>query len=153
MNYKQGKVKGVMETKFKNYLIKISMIIEEKTMFLAIKKGLIMIIPIIIIGSFSMVLKYMPLTLYQEFILKFGGGIIYSFLDILYSVTFGVLSLYVVIAISYSYSVISLKNKINSILLPIISICSYLIIIGFDNNKFNMTLISNRGMFINLDTY
>lgn len=136
-----------METKFKNYLIKISMIIEEKTMFLAIKKGLIMIIPIIIIGSFSMVLKYMPLTLYQEFILKFGGGIIYSFLDILYSVTFGVLSLYVVIAISYSYSVISLKNKINSILLPIISICSYLIIIGFDNNKFNMTLISNRGMF------
>lgn len=147
MNYKQGKVKGVMETKFKNYLIKISMIIEEKTMFLAIKKGLIMIIPIIIIGSFSMVLKYMPLTLYQEFILKFGGGIIYSFLDILYSVTFGVLSLYVVIAISYSYSVISLKNKINSILLPIISICSYLIIIGFDNNKFNMTLISNRGMF------
>ncbi len=147
MNYKQGKVKGVMETKFKNYLIKISMIIEEKTMFLAIKKGLIMIIPIIIIGSFSMVLKYMPLTLYQEFILKFGGGIIYSFLDILYSVTFGVLSLYVVIAISYSYSVISLKNKINSILLPMISICSYLIIIGFDNNKFNMTLISNRGMF------
>ena len=147
MNYKQGKVKGVMETKFKNYLIKISMIIEEKTMFLAIKKGLIMIIPIIIIGSFSMVLKYMPLTLYQEFILKFGGGIIYSFLDILYSVTFGVLSLYVVIAISYSYSVISLKNKINSILLPIISICSYLIIIGLDNNKFNMTLISNRGMF------
>lgn len=147
MNYKQGKVKGVMETKFKNYLIKISMIIEEKTMFLAIKKGLIMIIPIIIIGSFSMVLKYMPLTLYQEFISKFGGGIIYSFLDILYSVTFGVLSLYVVIAISYSYSVISLKNKINSILLPIISICSYLIIIGLDNNKFNMTLISNRGMF------
>lgn len=147
MNYKQGKVKGVMETKFKNYLIKISMIIEEKTMFLAIKKGLIMIIPIIIIGSLSMVLKYMPLTLYQEFISKFGGGIIYSFLDILYSVTFGVLSLYVVIAISYSYSVISLKNKINSILLPIISICSYLIIIGLDNNKFNMTLISNRGMF------
>ena len=54
-----------------------------------IKNSLVMMIPILMIGSFSLVAISLPVTVYQEFISKFGWGIILQLLQTIYAVSFG----------------------------------------------------------------
>lgn len=136
-----------MRDKFVKYLFEISVYFEEKRMFQAIKKGFIMTIPIIIIGAFAIVLEYMPITLYQDFIVNFADGKIHNILELINRSTLGVLSLCMVLTISYSYSELCCKNRINNIILPIVSMSSYMIILGITNSEFSIEQFSQSGMF------
>ena len=68
-----------------------------------IRAGLVNMIPILLIGAFSLVFWSFPLTGYQTFINSFAGGFIAELFLTIYKATFGVLSLYMTLGITTSY--------------------------------------------------
>ena len=77
--------------------------IERATPIKAIRNGLINIIPVLTIGAFALILQTFPVKGYQNFIATFAGGFLLQLFELVYSATFGVLSLYMTFSISRSY--------------------------------------------------
>ena len=71
-------------------------------LLLGIRSSLILMIPVLLIGSISVMLNSFPIDGYQDFIHSFCDGIIANFFSLIHTATFGVLSLYVCISISIS---------------------------------------------------
>lgn len=69
----------------------------------SIQESLVMIFPVIMIGAFALVFRSFPVAGYQAFIQTFAGGVIDSFLQYLHSVTFQLLSIYMVVSLSFCY--------------------------------------------------
>ena len=91
---------GTMKSQEKKFSIRR---LEQITAVQVIRSGLISIIPILIIGAFSLILKTFPVNAYQQFIATFASGFFLQLLDFVYHATFGVLSLYMTFSISRSY--------------------------------------------------
>ncbi|MFA6948682.1 MAG: EAL domain-containing protein [Eubacteriales bacterium] len=115
----------------------------------SVASGLIIIIPILMIGSFALILSSFPLSAYQNFIRNTFGGIFYTLFNAIYSATFGLLSLYATIAVS----VVCARNLDPEIKYiwgyPLTSIAAFLIFIGFDTNsaEFAVGPLGTKGMF------
>ena len=77
--------------------------VERSTFVRSVRNGLVSIIPVLIVGAFSLVLKTFPIEAYQNFISSFGNGILLKFFDLVYTATFGVLSAYMTVGISRAY--------------------------------------------------
>lgn len=73
----------------------------------AIRRGFIMVIPILMIGAFSRIMISFPINSYQKFIESAFSGAFLSMLTFLYDATLGILSLYIVFSITTYY----LKSK------------------------------------------
>ena len=71
---------------------------------LCIRSGLAMLIPVLLIGSFALVFRSLPIPAYQEFIHSFLSGAIDLFFYYINSATFGILSIYFLVSISLCYS-------------------------------------------------
>ena len=68
-----------------------------------IRSGLVNMIPVLIIGAFALILKTFPVDAYQRAVSSLAGGFFLDLFDLIYSATFGVLSLYMTFFISRSY--------------------------------------------------
>lgn len=77
---------------------------EQSSILQCIRNSLVMLIPIVLIGSFATVLQYLPLAAYQEFITSFGNGILVTAFEHIYCATSGMVSVYVTISMAMSYS-------------------------------------------------
>ncbi len=77
---------------------------ENAPFVLAIKSGLIMVIPVLLIGSAALVFEYFPISEYQKFIEEAFSGKLFLFFDFIYNATFGMLSVYLTCAISFCYA-------------------------------------------------
>ncbi len=77
----------------------------------ALRNGLVMVIQILLIGSFAVLLEKIHISAYQDFIHNFAGGSIYNILAFIDRSTLGMLSVYMTISVSISYVRIVRKNK------------------------------------------
>lgn len=77
---------------------------EESSILRCIRNSLVMLIPILLIGSFATVLEYLPVKVYQEFITSFGDGILVLLFEYIYYATSGMVSIYMTISLALSYS-------------------------------------------------
>ena len=115
---------------------------------LCIRSSLIMLIPVLLIGSISLMLKSFPIDGYQNFIGSFCNGIVANFFSLIYSATFGVLSLYVSISISICYTQQIGKDNRHTLGPMIASLVSFLIISGtFEDGALNTESLGAAGMF------
>ena len=69
----------------------------------AVRGGLINMIPVLIIGAFALVFRFLPIDGYREFIETFAGGVLDKIFLYVNSATFGVLSVFMTYSISRSY--------------------------------------------------
>lgn len=69
----------------------------------AIRMGLAMVLPVLFIGSMTVLLNGFPLLAYQDFLDTFLGGALRSILLILQVTTVGALAIYMTIALNISY--------------------------------------------------
>ena len=69
----------------------------------AVKKGFLLVIPVVLTGSFALLLRNFPLAAYQAALGSFGG-VLPRLLDFIIDSTTGFLSLYLLLAISFFYS-------------------------------------------------
>lgn len=70
----------------------------------SIRKGLLMILPVLITGSFATMLNNLPINGYKDFITTFAGGILSTVFVFVAEATFGFISAFLVFSISYYYS-------------------------------------------------
>lgn len=116
--------------------------------FKAIREGLILTIPILLIGSFCVVFLNLPISAYQNFLSEFP--IISSFLLAVHSVTLGVFSLYVAISISVSYAQVYAEKHGDFFTqgAPFAALGSYLAFVGIGSENFAISVLSTRSLFI-----
>lgn len=134
----------------KKNLFLICNFIDKKRAFQAIKNGFIMVIPIIITGAFALILINFPIPEYQNFISSIFGGTVKELLQNIYNCTMGLLSLIMVLTISYSYAQLNAKSLSVLCELPIVAIACYMIISGVFNNDFSIDSFSNKGFFTSI---
>jgi len=132
-----------------NLFQKLYMWMNNSKLLLGIRSSLIMMIPVLLIGSISLTLKSFPIQGYQDFINTFGGGIIANFFSLIYSATFGILSVYACISIAICYTLRISKDK-GQTFGPIIAVLvSFFIISGtFENGTLNTEGLGAGGMFM-----
>ncbi len=125
---------------------------EQLTIVSAIRGGLLNITPVLIVGAFALILKTFPVAAYQTFITNFANGLLLSFFDFIYSATFGVLSIYMTIAICHSYVKIKSDNNVSYIGIVAASLISFFILAGAYLPDFGTDNIGPKSMFLAIIT-
>lgn len=77
---------------------------EESNILRCIRSSLIMLIPILMLGSFATVLEYLPFKAYQEFITSFMDGMLVILFQDIYFASCGMVSVYMTISLALAYS-------------------------------------------------
>lgn len=121
--------------------------IDEWTAVLAIRQGLIRVIPVLMIGSFALILNSLPVVPYQTFIDTFANGFLTKMFVAVHQATFGIMSLFITASISISYSALQRRKGVNTYGCAISALACYIIFIGFFNEGFNTGFLGAQGMF------
>lgn len=95
----------------------------------SIRQGLILAIPFLMVGSFSLVLNTFPWPLYQSWLANFAGGALSELFSSVYQVTLGALAFVLAVTISYAYGQIIEKEL--TVFFVLSACCSYLAFTGF----------------------
>lgn len=137
-----------MTEKRQSLFYKLYMGMNSSKLLLCIRSSLIMLIPVLLIGSIALMLKSFPIDAYQEFIGSFCHGVIANFFSLIYSATFGVLSVYVCISISICYTQQIGKDNRHTLGPMIASLVAFFIISGtFEDGTLNTESLGASGMF------
>jgi Phosphotransferase system cellobiose-specific component IIC len=120
--------------------------IENISAIKSIRDGVIMVTPVVLVGSFSLVIKSLPIFNNQQFIATFFGSLLFKFFSLIYNATFGMLSVYMNIAISASYSRLKLNKVYNLLGAPITSIVCFFILIGISSGSVAQGFLGAKGI-------
>lgn len=106
-----------------------------------------MIIPVILMGSFSLVLTSMPIKAYQDFITGAFSGAFLDMLNFIYDATFGMVSLFITLSISICY--IRSKGLRNNYVFvgAVTAVVGFFILSGVSIHKVNFEYMGVKGMF------
>ena len=118
----------------------------------SIRDGLVSIIPVLIIGAFSLIINQLPITAYQTFIHTFLNGFIVDLFNIIYSASFGVLSIYMTVSISRSYMKIETDKNIVSFGAIVASVISFFILAGAYLPEFSTDSTGPKSVFLAIIT-
>ena len=99
----------------------------------AVRHGLTLAIPFLIMGSFALLLTNFPLGVYQNFIRTWMNGAASAILETLYQISLGSLALVLTVTISISYGHLTETDQL--FLYPIVAVCSYLAFCGVIENQ------------------
>ncbi len=124
--------------------------IEKAILVRSIRSGLVNIIPVLIIGAFALILKTFPVDGYQNFIGSFAGGFLVDLFNLVYSATFGVLSLYMTFSISHAYMKLKADPDAVGYGAVIASLIAFFILAGANLEGFGTDSTGPKSMFLAL---
>ena len=123
----------------------------KKASFIAntIRMGLAMILPILFIGSMTVLLNGFPSQAYQDFLNSFMGGALRSILLMIQKTTVGMLAVYMTIALNVSYMNQTLQDErpVSRFGSLLGCVTGFFIIVGFFAGETDLSLLSGQGMF------
>lgn len=113
----------------------------------AIRNGLVMILPILLLGSFALIFNSLPIDAYQTFIKTQMNGVFSSVFQFIYDATFGLLSVYITFSISMNYA--RQKRFRESYVFggAITAIACFFILSGTEAGNLTGSYLDARGMF------
>jgi lactose/cellobiose-specific phosphotransferase system IIC component len=118
----------------------------SKSLLNSVRRGLIYMTPLVLIGSMALLFMSLPIPAYQNLMERFFGADWKNVFLYVHDSTFNILSLIMVICISYSY-IVEFGEKYSQNLSPIIgasvSLCSFIAISGTSKHGF---IIANFGV-------
>ena len=122
--------------------------VEDVMAFKAIRQGLILTIPVVLIGSFSLIFLNLPLPGYQDFLAATPW--FENLFDVSYAATLGIFSLYVSVAIAlrYAHAYAGRYGDFFTQGAPFAALASYLMFVGFGSDGFDKVVLSTRSLFI-----
>lgn len=108
-----------------------------------------MVIPILFIGSMTVMLGSFPIQAYQDFLDSFLGGALRSILATIQLGTVGALAVYITLALGFAYmnSLEERPSLVNIFGSLMCSIAGFLIIVGFFAGEPDLSLLSGQGVF------
>lgn len=133
-------------------LINLSQKLDTIAIMRAIRHALIITVPVLMIGSFALLLRSLPVSLYQDFITTFCGGVLYEFFSLIYNSCFAFFSIYIVINISLSYVMEYSSSFEEYMMAPAVSLAGFLIMVNAGTDRFNIKDLSVNGVFIAMVT-
>lgn len=145
-----------MGKKLKENLFKVAAFFEDSYAFMAIRQGLVMMIPLIVVGALSLMLKSLPIAPYQKFIQNIFNGKILEILNYIYSGTFQIYALALAVTTSVSYAMINQKKKTeresmsDCIILAIITLTSLAGHMGLQFEDFSVSELGTTNTFMAL---
>lgn len=117
----------------------------------AVRHGLTLLIPMVLIGSMALVVISFPVPAYQEFMVKqFGNGWKNTFVFVRDG-TINILSLLMVVCISYCLVMEDGEKNgypANPIIASCVSLCSFVVIFGITKSDFSISNYGVVGAFI-----
>lgn len=120
---------------------------ENSKLLQSIRNGLVMITPILLIGSFSVLLGSLPIAAYQNFITNFANGIFKKIFSFVQNGTVGFLAVYLNFAISICYSRQFQSSKHFNYGPSITSLICFCIFSGMLQENFTMSAFGAQGVF------
>lgn len=122
--------------------------LEGVAAFQAIRQGLILTIPILLVGSFCLILLNLPLAPYQQFLA--GAPRLSGLLHLVYDATMGIFSLYVAVAVALRYANANAERHGAFFIqgAPFAALAAYLMSVGFGTEGFDLVVLSTRSLFI-----
>ena len=100
----------------------------DSIFILSIKRGLMLAIPFLILGSFALRLSSFPLDAYQSFLTSFHHGALLTVFNSLYEITLNSLALILIITIALSYGQLHALDDV--FFYPAVAMVSYLAFCG-----------------------
>ncbi len=126
--------------------------IERMTVIRSVRNGLVDLIPVLIIGAFALILQTFPVDAYQEAVASIAGGFFLKLLEMVYSATFGMLSVYMVFSISYEYMKIKADPEVVSGGANVASLLAFFILTGTYLPTFGTDSTGPKSMFLAIIT-
>lgn len=107
-----------------------------------------MTIPILLLGSFALILKGIPSGSYQRVLRTAFSGAFLEMLDIIYEATYGLLSVYMTFSISFFYLRSKDLNRNYTFIGGLTATASFFILSGINAEQVNIEPLGVKGMFI-----
>lgn len=122
--------------------------VERTLPFQAIRRGLALTIPVLLIGSLCLVILNLPITPHQDFLDTVP--VFTDFILAIYTVTMGMFSLYATISISFCYAQAYEERHEDFFTLgaPFAALGAYLILVGMGSETFTISVFETRSLFI-----
>lgn len=121
--------------------------IERMKLIRSLSGGLVMIIPVVMIGSFSLLLRSLPIEAYQQFIQNVWNGSLVSILNLFYEASFGMISVFLAFSVGITYARIYAKSTDHIYGAAICSLLCFFIFAGVASDSFEKTSLGPTGMF------
>ncbi len=118
---------------------------ESSQSIIAMRRGLLQCTPLLIIGSFCLVLTSFPVAVYQEWIRAIFNGLIFDAILWIHNGTMGSVTLFVVLAISFNYG--SQVNSDDIGYYMITSIMSYIIFAAEESAAVSFDIFNATWLF------
>lgn len=113
---------------------------------LAVRDGLVLTMPVIIVGSIFLVLANLPIPYYTEFIASIFGENWTSNMSIVVNSTFGIMAFITSYGVANS---LTASYKLDGNVAGIISVCSFLIVTPLTkDNGIDMNYMGSKGLFV-----
>lgn len=142
--------------KTKEKLMQLSYRIEESFFFTVIRRGLMMMIPLILVGGVAHALLNLPLYDYSEMIFNGSFKWIGCLLNTIYRGTFGIFSILLVITLSVSYGMERNEAVDKVAMYIIVSLGAYGAQLNICSENFNIENVGTKGsltaLFVTLFT-
>lgn len=120
--------------------------IENLIAIRSIRYGLVTLLPVLMLGSFALVLNSAPLDSYQAFIAEWNHGVLVKIFNGIYNVTFGMLSVYTAAVVGYRYGILYEKqDKQYAYATLLVSLACFFILSGVPECEFDV--FGAKGMF------
>lgn len=137
----------------KKVIMNITDKIENSCALGAIRQGMIMMIPLLVVGYLAAMLVNLPVPAYQSFMHHLCGGRVEEILLCVYSCVNNFFSVFMVVATSVSYSIMLRRKKGvyestgNIIILVIITLAAFVGYSGIQYKDFSVDKFSNMQTF------
>ena len=115
----------------------------------AVRQGLVMCIPLLMLGSIALVLKTLPIVSYQAFLHGDMGKVLLYLLELMSKDIFDILSLVLVVSIAYSYAELREEEPTTCIIIAIVALCAY-IIYAVGDNGFSTEIFTIAWLFTSM---
>ncbi len=108
-----------------------------------------MVIPILFVGSITVLLNGFPIQAYQDFLDSYLGGGLRSIILTVQRTTVGVLAVYITIALNYSYLSRTEKGPgtVSGLGSLLSCLTGFFILVGFFSGEPDLSLLSGQGVF------
>lgn len=157
MEDKAGAVRDVMAMKlsgiekFKKWLFKVSDYFDESLAFTAVRQGMIMLIPLLVLGAMALMLSSLPIPLYQEMLSKIFNGKLVELLQFVRSASLDLFAVALAMTTSVSYASLKRKEKgvgigdaVMVMLIALVSLAGYL---GIQEEGFSVSALGTINIF------
>lgn len=129
--------------------------INESRGFVAVRQGFMMLVPLVLIGSFAVVITRLPIPAYQAFMAAVFSDQWTVFGTYLTQGTFSIMSIGVVLTVSYSYA--NLENpetaaKMTPSIAAIVGLMCLITLVYAENDALPFATVGVMGIFVSLVT-